>query len=151
MEPPRTVVGIVSSADLIGLEQHSPFALRHAVLRAADEDELVQVATRLSRLFLSLLEAGLGAADIGRVLSLQLDALTSRLIDFSIWRHGPAPAAWAWLLLGSAARRELTLASDQENADGGGTARPRGWTLRTRLGGSCALCVGRGAGLDRDL
>jgi CBS domain-containing protein len=116
VEPPRTVVGIVSSADLIGLEQHSPFALRHAVLRATDEDELIQVATRLSHLFLSLLEAGLDAADIGRVLSLQLDALTSRLIDFSIWRHGPAPSAWAWLLLGSAARRELTLASDQENA-----------------------------------
>jgi CBS domain-containing protein len=78
VEPPRAVVGIVSSADLIGLEEHSPFALRHAVLRAADEDELVGVAARLPRLFLSLLDAGLEAADIGRVLSLQLDSLTSR-------------------------------------------------------------------------
>src|SRR5207244_7016507 len=49
------------------------------------------------------------------VLSLQLDAFTSRLVDFSIWRHGPAPAAWAWLVFGSGARREFTLASDQEN------------------------------------
>ena len=115
VDPPRAVVGIVSSADLIGLEQHSPFALRHAVLRAADEDELVRVAARLPRLFLSLLDAGVEAVDIGRVLSLQLESLTTRLIDFSIWRHGPAPAAWAWLILGSAARRELTLGSDQEN------------------------------------
>jgi CBS domain-containing protein len=112
---PRAVVGIVSATDLIGLEQHSPFALRHAMLVAADEDELVGVAARLPRLFLGLLDAGVEAVDIGRVLTLQLDSLTSRLIDFSIRRHGPAPSAWAWLVLGSAARRELTLGSDQEN------------------------------------
>jgi CBS domain-containing protein len=116
VEPPRNVVGIVSSADLMGLEMHSPFALRHAVLRAADEDELAKVAARLPRLFLSLLDAGAAPADVGRVLSLQLDSLTTRLIDFSIRRHGPAPAAWAWIVLGSAARRELTFGSDQENA-----------------------------------
>jgi CBS domain-containing protein len=110
-----TVVGIVSSADLLGIEQYSPFALRHAVLRAADEDELFQVASRIPRLFLSLLDAGLAPVAIARVITLQLDALTARLIDFSIQRHGPAPSAWAWLVLGSAARRELTLASDQEN------------------------------------
>src|SRR5438105_2148743 len=116
VQPPRNVRGIVSSADLMGLETYSPFALRHAVLQAADEDELAQAAARLPRLFLSLLDAGAAPADVGRVLSLQLDALTTRLIDFSIWRHGPAPAAWAWIVLGSAARRELTLGSDQENA-----------------------------------
>ncbi|MGZ4299635.1 MAG: putative nucleotidyltransferase substrate binding domain-containing protein, partial [Solirubrobacteraceae bacterium] len=40
----------------------------------------------------------------------------ARLIDFSIWTHGPAPLPWAWLDMGSAARREFTLASDQDNA-----------------------------------
>ena len=55
-------------------------------------------------------------ADIGRVLTLQVESLTSKLIDFAIERRGPAPVAWAWLALGSAARREFTLASDQENA-----------------------------------
>ena len=54
--------------------------------------------------------------DIGRVLALSYDAVTTRLLDFAIARHGPAPRAWAWLALGSVARRELTLASDQDNA-----------------------------------
>jgi len=116
VDQPRRVIGILSSADLIGLETHSPFALRHALLHAADEEELAKVAARLPRLFLNLLDAGVAPADVGRVLSLQLDSLTTRLIDFSIWRHGPAPSAWAWIVLGSAARRELTLGSDQENA-----------------------------------
>ncbi len=54
----RNVLGIVSAADLMGLETRSPFALRHAVLRAKDEEELVEVSSRLGPLFLALLEAG---------------------------------------------------------------------------------------------
>ena len=112
----RTVLGIVSATDLMGFETWSPFALRHAALRARDEDELVLVSAGLRRLFLALLGAGLPPVDIGRVLTLQLDSLRLRLIDFAIARHGPAPTAWAWLVLGSAARGEFTLGSDQENA-----------------------------------
>ena len=74
------------------------------------------VASTLPRLFLALHSAALPPADIGRVLTLQVESLTSKLIDFAIERRGPAPVAWAWIALGSAARREFTLASDQENA-----------------------------------
>jgi CBS domain-containing protein len=108
-------VGILSAADLMGIERRSPFALRHEILRAQDEDELVQAAGRLPELFFALLDASLSPADIGRVLALQADSLTGRLIDFAIERHGEAPSAWAWLAFGSGARRELTLASDQEH------------------------------------
>jgi CBS domain-containing protein len=110
------VLGIVSATDLMGFETSSPFALRHAALRARDEDELVRVAGGLRRLFLGLLAAGLPSIDIGRVLSLQLDSLRMRLIDFALEQYGAAPTAWAWLVLGSAARREFTLGSDLEHA-----------------------------------
>src|SRR5205085_81299 len=102
----RNLLGVVGAGELLGLESRSPFALRHAVLAARDEGELFEAAARLRKLFLALLDAGLPAADIGRVLSLQVDTFTMRLIDFAIWKHGPAPLAWAWLDLGSAARRE---------------------------------------------
>jgi CBS domain-containing protein len=108
-------VGILSAADLMGIEQRSPFALRHEILRARDEDELVRAAERLPELFLALLDASIASADIGRVLSLQADSLTIRLIDFAVEQHGEAPTPWAWLAFGSGARRELTLASDQEH------------------------------------
>lgn len=112
----RNVLGIVSAADLTGLESRSPFALRHAILRARDEDELTSAAGRLPGLLVSLLAVGLSPPDVGRVLSLQVDAMTTRLIDFALERYGPAPVPWAWLAVGSVARREVTLASDQENA-----------------------------------
>jgi CBS domain-containing protein len=70
----------------------------------------------LPKLFLALSRAGVPSRDLGRVLSLQHDAVVARVVDFSIRKHGPAPLPWAWLDLGSAARREFTLASDQDNA-----------------------------------
>jgi CBS domain-containing protein len=109
------VLGTVSPQELVELEQKSPFALRRSILRARDEDELVEACSYLPSVFIALIDAGLGAADIGRVLALAHDAATLRLIDFAIERHGAAPTPWAWLALGSAARRELTLCSDQDN------------------------------------
>jgi CBS domain-containing protein len=110
------VIGLLSARDLLGLDARSPIALRHTILGAADEDVLVRAAAHLPQLFRLLFRAGVAPRDIGRVLSLQHDAVITRLVDFSIWRHSPAPARWTWLDLGSAARREFTLASDQDNA-----------------------------------
>jgi CBS domain-containing protein len=116
VDPLRDVLGVLSAADLMGVETRSPFALRHAILRAADEDALVATAQNLRRLFVALLDAGLAPVDVGRVLSLQFDTFTIRLLDLAFETHGPAPVPWAWLAFGSAARREFTLGSDQENA-----------------------------------
>jgi CBS domain-containing protein len=110
------VCGVLGTADLIGLEARSPMALRHAILAAQDEAELERAVARLPKLFLLLIRAGVPSADMGRILTLQHDAIVARLIDFSIWRRGEAPVAWVWLHLGSAARREFTLSSDQDNA-----------------------------------
>ncbi|HEY8763233.1 MAG TPA: putative nucleotidyltransferase substrate binding domain-containing protein [Solirubrobacteraceae bacterium] len=110
------VCGLVSAVDLLRLETRSPIALRHMILGAADEDELVRAVGQLPKLFELLMRAGVPPRDLGRALSLQHDAVVARLIDFSIVRHGEAPSPWAWLDLGSAARREFTLSSDQDNA-----------------------------------
>ena len=110
------VVGLVSAKDLMGLAYWSPFALRAAIFNATSEAALNSATKELPELFVTLVQAGLKATDIGRVLALNCDAVTTRLLDFAITRHGPAPRAWAWLALGSVARRELTLASDQDNA-----------------------------------
>jgi CBS domain-containing protein len=114
--PDGRVLGLLGVEDIVGGE-HSPFALRRAISRAPDDDALVDsVRAGLPRLLASLLSAGLAPADVSRALAVQSDTATMRLIDFAFHRHGPAPVAWAWLALGSVARRELTLASDQDNA-----------------------------------
>jgi CBS domain-containing protein len=149
------VAGLLSATDLLGLDARSPIALRHTILGAADEQGLARAAAQLPKLFGLLLGAGVPPRDIGRVLSLQHDALVTRLIDFSLSRHGPAPLPWAWLDLGSAARREFTLASDQDNALAYG-APPREEATAVdayfeRLGREVnAGLVGCGVGLDNN-
>jgi CBS domain-containing protein len=43
------------------------------------------------------------------------DCLTARLLELAFERHGAPPVDYAWLVFGSAARNELTPASDQDN------------------------------------
>ena len=110
------IIGVLSVEDIAGGE-HSPFALRREIARALDEDALVEAVTSgMPRLLSSLLSAGLAPADVSRALAVQSDTATVRLMELAFRRHGPAPVPWAWLALGSVARRELTVASDQDNA-----------------------------------
>ena len=111
----RAPLGVISASDLAGLDTHSPFAMRHAIHNARDEDAVVEAALQARGVFRWLLHSGLSSSSLSRVLTLQSDAITDRLLNLSIARHGPAPVPWAWLVLGSGARREFTLGSDQDN------------------------------------
>jgi len=109
------VVGMVSAGDLMSLEARNPFALRRALQQAGDQDELVAAAGDIPQLFLDLLGARLDAPTISRVLTVLHDCLTARLLELAFAAHGAPPVDYAWLVFGSAARNELTLASDQDN------------------------------------
>ena len=98
-----TVVGMVSAGDLMSLEARNPFALRRAVHRARDEDELVAAAGDIPKLFVDLLDARLDAPVLCRVLTILHDALTVRLLELAFERHGAPPVDYAWLVFGSAA------------------------------------------------
>lgn len=110
------VLGVVSAGSLMNLDALSPFALRWSIATAHDEDAVVEAAAQVPGLFLSLLDANFDAPAVTRVIAVLSDVMTSRLIELAVERHGPPPVSFAWLALGSSARNELTLASDQDNA-----------------------------------
>jgi CBS domain-containing protein len=109
------VIGIVTAGDLMSLEARNPFALRHSMQWARDENELASAASDMPKLLVDLLDARLDAPLICRVLTVLHDCLTARLLELAFARHGPPPVDYAWLVFGSAARNEFTLASDQDN------------------------------------
>ena len=109
-------LGLVTATDLMYLESRTPFALRRSIAHARTTDDVVTAASHLPQTVVALFRAGVAATDIGRVVALTGDSATIRLIDLAFEQHGPAPTAWAWMALGSTARREASLASDQDNA-----------------------------------
>jgi CBS domain-containing protein len=110
-----SVVGILSASSLMTLESRSPFALRREIMAARSEDDLVQVAADIPQLFLDLMTAHIDAPSVTRVLTVLHDTLTTRFLELAADQLGEPPVAFAWLAFGSAARSELTLASDQDN------------------------------------
>ena len=111
-----TPLGVVTATDLMYLESRTPFALRRSIAHSRSVDELVEATLHMPQMIVSLIRAGVSPLDVGRVIALQSDTATTRLIELIAAQRPPAPAAWSWLALGSTARREATLASDQDNA-----------------------------------
>ncbi len=91
-------------------------ALAWSISEAGTVTEVVTLAQRVPEVFLTLLDANLEAHDISRVITVQNDTVVTRLLQLAMERHGPPPVRFAWLALGSVARWETTLASDQDNA-----------------------------------
>jgi CBS domain-containing protein len=109
-------IGVVTDADLLGLGNNAPFAMKSAIERAADRDGAVEAARGLPDVVCSLVDMSMDPVDVGHVVGFTIDALTRRLISLAIERSGSPPVPWAWLALGSAARQEQALHTDQDHA-----------------------------------
>jgi CBS domain-containing protein len=109
------VVGILSASSLMTLESRSPFALRREIMAARTEQDVVKAAADIPQLFLDVMTAHMDAPSVTRVLTVLHDTLTARFLELAVERLGEPPVPFAWLAFGSAARSELTVASDQDN------------------------------------
>jgi CBS domain-containing protein len=110
------IVGVVTESDLTDVGQHGPIALRGRIDRARSSGEVSDAGRELPSVVVALVDASADPVDVGRVVALLVDAMTERLIELAIEDLGEPPAPWAWLALGSAARQEQALRTDQDHA-----------------------------------
>jgi len=110
------VLGVIGDSDLVEIQTHSSFSLRRAIARASEVDELAEVAAALRPMIVSLHRANVAPLDIEAVFSIVSDALTRRALEFAVAEIGEAPVLFAWLALGSQARREAVPSSDLDSA-----------------------------------
>jgi CBS domain-containing protein len=109
------IAAALSAASLVATDA---FGLRrlHEALAAADSVDAVKSdVAAMPALFAALTHAAVPAPTTLRVYTSLCDGVVRRLVDFSLTRHGPAPAAFAWLAFGSGGRGELSPFSDQDN------------------------------------
>jgi len=110
------VTGLVSSTDLMRLEHNNPVYLVADLARARDLPALAELATRIPVILEQLVAEDATARDMGRVVTALGDALERRLLTMAEEELGPPPVPYCWVVLGSQARHEQGLASDQDNA-----------------------------------
>jgi CBS domain-containing protein len=110
------IVGVLEDVDLVALRTRSSFWLRQRIATARSDEELVTVSRELRPMVVSLFDAGVTAANVMSVYTVCIDALTRRLLKLALDRRGGVDAEFAWLALGSDARREALPSSDIDSA-----------------------------------
>lgn len=75
-----------------------------------------EIRNRLPSLMNNSLAAGISVHELTGFLSDVADAVLKRLMAWSLRELGPAPVGFAFMLMGSLCRKEMTLNGDQDNA-----------------------------------
>jgi CBS domain-containing protein len=110
------IIGLISSTDLLRHEATGAFYLRRTLDSVEDPTALAHYSREVAGTVQTLFRGGLGAVQIGRIVSSLNDALVKRLVGLAQRELGPAPTDFAWIVFGSEGRLEQTLLTDQDNA-----------------------------------
>ena len=113
LAPDGRVVGVVEDSDLVAVATRSSFHLRQAIARAGTAAEVAAACAGLRPAIVALHDARVAATDISAIESVVIDAATRRLLDLTVTEP---PVPFAWIALGSVARREAVPSSDIDSA-----------------------------------
>jgi CBS domain-containing protein len=112
-----TILGVVEEIDLVAAQTRSSFYLRRRIARAQTVEELIEAAHELRPTVLAMHDAHVAASNVAATYSVVVDALTRRLLELSVAEEAPdLGVEFAWLALGSQARREALPSSDVDSA-----------------------------------
>ncbi|MEE4607869.1 MAG: DUF294 nucleotidyltransferase-like domain-containing protein [Desulfobacteraceae bacterium] len=114
-------VGLVTLTDVVRSRSTGHLLLAHDIEAQQGIEQLAQTGQAVDRVLETLLEEQATVTDILDVMSTLHERLTRRVIALAEERmrregFGPPPVAYCWINMGSAARREQTLRTDQDNA-----------------------------------
>jgi CBS domain-containing protein len=117
LSPRGEVIGVLDDADLLAASTRQSFLLRRAIGLAADADELQQVGQRVTGLAGELFRNGTKASAASSIVSIVIDSLVRKALELALAESGDPPSGgFAWLTLGSVARREAMPSSDVDSA-----------------------------------
>ncbi len=114
------VIGVLEDADLLAASARQSFLLRRSIGLAANAAELQTAAQRVTHITSELFRSGTKASATSGILSIVIDGVVRRALELAL-AEAPAEAqiptsGFAWLTLGSIARREAMPSSDVDSA-----------------------------------
>jgi len=97
------------------VQQSGPRELGASIRRATETATLAHVSRAVRQLGRTMLARGVAASQLTKLLSSLNDKLAQRVVELEVERADLAGVDFCWVALGSEARAEQTLFSDQDN------------------------------------
>jgi CBS domain-containing protein len=124
------VVGVLEDADLLSASARQSFMLRRSIGLSANAADLQKLGQRVTSTAADLFRNGTKASATSAILSVVVDSLVRKALEMALAEADHVPSdGFAWLTLGSVARREAMPSSDVDSAlswrDGLSTASAR--------------------------
>lgn len=110
------LAGLVSRSDFMRVETEHPLYLVHDIGKQHSVEALAAICRRLPGLIARLIDSDANGEQLGHFITAVTDAVTRQLLRIGESALGAAPFPYAWVALGSQARREQSAKSDQDNA-----------------------------------
>ncbi|MCD4829349.1 MAG: DUF294 nucleotidyltransferase-like domain-containing protein [Candidatus Cloacimonetes bacterium] len=110
------ITGMLGLIDIAGMYAGLPAELLSEIDKSQSVGHVINTLNRLPLLIRNMTNQGANAKVLRTTMGTMYDAAIIKFIEFSIQTLGTPPAKFAFLSLGSNARHEMTLFSDQDNA-----------------------------------
>lgn len=142
----RTPVGMIHLSDIVRHETNSSLYLANMIHNSSTPQGLALLSPDVHATFVRMVDDGADSRAIGSVLSAIQRSFTRRLLEMAEDELGPPPVPYCFLNVGSAARDEQSIVTDQDNAlvlaDDYGPARHGRWfaDLARRVSDGLASC-----------
>jgi CBS domain-containing protein len=115
--PRGEVIGVLEDADLLAASARRSFMLRRSIGQATDAAQLQAIGGRVADVATDLFRNGTKASATSAILSVVVDSLVRKALQLAIVESArPMADGFAWLSLGSVARREAMPSSDVDSA-----------------------------------
>ncbi len=112
----ETPVGIVDMTDVVRYQSNSSLLLVSGIFRQHSVKELKRLSLQVKECFLRLVEEDANSHMIGSAMAVIGRSFKQRLLELAEQELGPPPVPYCFLALGSMARDEQLIVSDQDNA-----------------------------------
>lgn len=109
-------IGVISLSDILRYESQSSLLLVRSIFTQTTVDELALVAKELPAVFVRMVKEDANSHMIGSAMSLIGRSFKQRLLALAEEKLGAAPIPYCFIALGSMARDEQSIYSDQDNA-----------------------------------
>lgn len=110
------ITGVVALSDVVRHESQNSLLLVRGILSRETVEELVELSPQVAAVMVRMQKEGANSHMIGTAMSVIGRSFKQRLLQLAEEKLGPPPVPYCFLALGSMAREEQILVTDQDNA-----------------------------------